>query len=332
MSQKKEPEGLKTYQERKDAGLFEYYISKRLRQHWDKNSLKEMKRTNQDRVYIVDGMERVGKSTWAIQQMCYLDEEAFKTPESFVSRIVFSPEEFAKAIVEVKNGVIVFDEAFRGLASRSSMSKVNKKLIQGLMEMGQNNNIVFIVLPRIWLLDIYPAMLRSHGLFNLYVDKKSGGRVWRGWNMHDKNVIYQMGAKKGWKYLIRSNFRDRSFAKFPGGSEYEKAYLAKKALAFREAQKEEKIQSVVDRWKTQALEIMYAKAYFEMGSGPRAVQQLKALGISVGEEQIRISWHKWKHLVEKVGENPVKPTHKVTGYRQKMRIMQEIAPTPGVTP
>lgn len=212
------------------------YFSKRLIKFWEKNSLKCMKKKNKDKVYIVDGMERTGKSTWAIQQMCYLEPSLLESPEKLVSRIVFSPEEFHKVCREVHNGCIVFDEAFRGLSSRGAMSKINKKLIQTLMEMGQRNNIVFIVLPRVFMLDIYPAMLRSNALFNIYEGKRDGRRYWRYYNYRDKNKIYQIGIKKGWDYVFGSKISAIFGRKFPGGDEFEKAYLEKKLKAFHSAE------------------------------------------------------------------------------------------------
>lgn len=209
-------------------GPVSYHINDELKAHWDKNSIKNMQKNNQDRVYIVDGMERTGKSWWAIQQFAYLDPAALSSPEKFVSRICFTADEFFDAVRTVRNGVIVFDEAFRGFSSRASLSRTNKKLVQALMEMGQNNNIVFIVLPSFFLLDMYPAMLRSHGLFHIQIEKRTQRRVWYGYNRGDKNTIFTLGAKKGWTYKKKTHFKGYYFNKFPGGEEYEKAYLAKK--------------------------------------------------------------------------------------------------------
>ena len=210
---------------------FDYFISKNLRTHWEKYSLAYMKKVNRDRVIIVDGTEGVGKSLWTIQQAAALDKDMFSTPKNFISRIAFSPEEFFDIVRKTKNGVVIFDEAFRGFSSRSALSKVNKKLVSVLMEMRQNNNIVFIVLPSFFLLDLYPAMLRSNSLFNIYFDPKSGKRAWRGFNKRDKNAIYQKGAKKSWTYTINTMFKGNFYSKFPGGDEYKEAYEKKKSQA-----------------------------------------------------------------------------------------------------
>jgi len=211
-----------------EAGGTSYHVDHKTLNLWEKNSLKKLEKYNSDKVYIVDGRERSGKSWWAIQQMGALEPNLFKNKDKFLSRVCFTPEDFHKAVRETKNGVIIFDEAFRGLSSRAALSKINKKLIQTLMEMGQNNNLVFIILPSFFLLDIYPAMLRSDGLFHIYQDNKTKLRAFIGYNRQDKNVIYQQGIKKGWKYIAHSSFRGRFSGKFPGGEEFEKAYLKKK--------------------------------------------------------------------------------------------------------
>lgn len=261
----------------------DYYVSPKLVAFWEKNSLKAMKKKNKDKVYIVDGMERTGKSTFAIQQACVLEPSLLESPEKMCERIVFSAEDFHKVCRETKNGVIIFDEAFRGLASRSSMSKINKKLIQTLMEMGQNNNIVFIVLPRVFMLDIYPAMLRSNALFNICENRRDGQRFWRYYNYRDKNKIYQIGIKKGWDYVFDSNIRDIFRGKFPGGDLFEKAYLEKKQKAFHQAHND----AFEEEAKTLGIEVV--KLHDERGLSFEDIGDLK--GFSHGKA--RLVYKKW---------------------------------------
>ena len=199
-----------------------YYMNPKLKNLWD--SLKEGKLENkdEDRVYIVDGRERSGKSVFALQQAAYID------PTLTVDRICFTPEEFVNAIKNGKPGqVIVFDEAFRGLSSSSSRSKINLMIKRALMEMGQRNLVIFIVLPSFFLLDIYAAMLRSNALFHIYRDSKNRRGQFRVYNYNKKNALYQIGLKRGWSYSNpKTKFRDRFFNKYPIDQE---AYRAKKA-------------------------------------------------------------------------------------------------------
>jgi len=269
-----------------EVGDMQYHMTNALKRHWEKNNLETMKKANSDRVYIVDGMERGGKSTWAFQQAGMLDKKMFSSTDEFLKRVCFEPDDFFKAVRTVKNGVIVFDEAFRGFSSRAALSKVNKKLIQALMEMGQNNNIVFIVLPRIWLLDLYPAMLRSNGLFNIYMDKRNNKRCWRGFNYHAKNTIYQDGAKKGWRYSARTGFKGNFYGKFPGGDVFEKAYLKKKASALRDMDNEDhKTTEREERYKIGRNILIYMD-YKKMKSMKKLSDLYKEWGISIDKAEI----------------------------------------------
>lgn len=233
------------------VGEVSYGVDDKLLKLWERNSLDNMKKHNNDKVYIVDGRERIGKSTWCIQQMGAIDKNAFSSVEEMKKRICLSAEKFNRACRELTNSVIIFDEAFRGLSSRAALSKINKLIVQTLMEMGQNNNIVFIVLPRIFLLDVYPAMLRSNGLFHIDLDaKRRFQRKWVGYNEEAKNMIYQMGTRKGWGYPFSSPMKGRFSKKFPGGPEFEEAYKQLKATAFQnKPEEEEEVETISKRYE-----------------------------------------------------------------------------------
>jgi len=92
------------------------------------------------------------------------------------------------------------------------------------------------------MLDTYPAMLRSHGLFNITEDNRTNLRAWHGYSNRDKNKVYQAGVRKGWGFNIKTRFRGRFGSKFPGGEEFEKAYLKKKKDAFNDIKAELKME------------------------------------------------------------------------------------------
>jgi hypothetical protein len=262
-------------------------MSKRLDKYWEKYSLANMKKKNRDKLDLVDGSEGVGKSLWTIQQMGKLEPSIFETPEKFVSRIAFTPEEFFELVRKTKNGVVVFDEAFRGFSSRSALSKINKKLVSALMEMRQNNNIVFIVLPSFFLLDVYPAMLRSNALFNIFIEKRSGKRGWRGYNKYDKNEIYQRGVKKGWIYTKKSFFSGNFYGKFPGGPAFEKAYLDKKEKSLMEMDLGDKKTSLKQQALEERLLGIIKGIYNETKSLRTTEEKLKSYGYNISYGTIR---------------------------------------------
>ncbi len=202
-----------------------YHIDKNLKNKWEKLRKGQLIEKDDDKVYIVDGRERVGKSTFTIQQAKYLD------PKLNIDRICFTAEQFIYQIRNAPKGsVVVFDEAFRGLSSKASQSKINKKIVEAMMEMGQRNLIVFIVLPTIFLLEIYAAVLRSNTLFHIYKDK-SGRRRFRIYNFKEKSILYRVGKKKGFDYAYpRVRIRGTYFKPFPIDK---KSYDKKKLDTFR---------------------------------------------------------------------------------------------------
>lgn len=183
-----------------------YHIDKKLQARWDTLREGKLIKRDDDRVYLVDGRERIGKSLFTFQQAKYLD------PTFDVDRICFTPDEFLNQIRKAPQGsCVVFDEAFRGLSSKASQSKVNKKIVQGLMECGQRNLIIFIVLPTFFLLELYPAVLRSNTLFHLFKDKRER-RFFRVYNYQKKSLLYNIGKKKGFSYgFPRTKFKGQYF-------------------------------------------------------------------------------------------------------------------------
>ena len=161
-----------------------YHLSEKLEPKWKELSHMVIKR-NKDRVYVVYGLERGGKSTWVFQQAKYIDH-TFN-----IDRICFTPEQFLEQIRTAPPGcVVVFDEAFRGFSSKSTLSKVNKLLVQAMMEIGRRNLIIFIVLPSFTLLENYVAVHRSNALFQIYEKKDSSYRGWRCYNRKKKAMMY----------------------------------------------------------------------------------------------------------------------------------------------
>lgn len=203
--------------------VLSYHIDKNLIPKWDKVRATLVKEDS-DRVYLVDGRERSRKSVFTFQQAKYLDRTFC------LERICFTPEEFLKQLRTAKPGqVVVFDEAFRGLSSKASQSKVNKAIVQAMMEVGQKNLVVFIVLPTFFLLEIYAAVLRSNCLFHVY-KSKSGPRKFRVYNYSQKSLLWNVGKKKGFSYAFpRVKARGTFFNKWAID---EKSYRKKKENSF----------------------------------------------------------------------------------------------------
>lgn len=209
-------------------------MNKRLHAKWV-HLKKNLVKNDEDAVFITDGMERSGKSVFTLQQAAFIDPsicDYTKDPE--LSRICFSAEEFLEAIKTAKKGqCIVFDEAFRGLSSKKARSKVNNAIVEAMMEMGQKNLVIFIVLPTFFLLELYAAVLRSKALFHVTKMKNSNKRYFKVINRAKKAWLYNQGARKGWNYGVYTRFKDSFPKKYPFGAEFERRYRAKKLASLQ---------------------------------------------------------------------------------------------------
>jgi len=222
-----------------------YHVDRLLWKNWEKINHGRLAKEDDDRVFVVDGRERTGKSVFAMQQAGAIDPKMFEEmlESKELTQICFTGEETLKAIRNTKSDksrtrVVIFDEAFRGLASTSVLSKTNRMIVQALMEMGQNNIVLFIVLPSFFLLDRYPAALRSNALFHL---TKAKGKIKRRkfyvYNFEKKAALFRTERKWAYSYPIHTRAHGAFFNKYPGGKEFEALYRRKKMKAFREIEK-----------------------------------------------------------------------------------------------
>lgn len=190
---------------------------------------------DQDRVYVIDGREGVGKSTLAMQLAYSVD------PTLQLNQIVFKSEGkggFEETLRELpKHKALVFDEAFNGLSSKGALSKENKKLIRLLMECRQRNLFIFIVLPTIFLLEKYVAIFRSQALFHCYESAKGvNRRYYKSYNYTNKKILYIKGKNMMSYNWPRINKSYRYYGKFPPTINREE-YIKKKLDAFKDLDK-----------------------------------------------------------------------------------------------
>jgi len=196
------------------------YIDGCLNNQLDSKVIPNVKKKDNDGVYIVDGGEGAGKSVLAMQL-------AKKTDPTFtLDRICFTPDEFTKAILKARKGqAVVFDEAFTGLSSRGSLTEVNRLLVSLMMEMRQKNLFVIIVMPTFFLLDKYVAIWRARGLFHVYTKRGKRG-FWMFFNKNSKKLLYLLGKKLYDYSKPRSNFKGKFYEQYTIDEE---EYRAKKS-------------------------------------------------------------------------------------------------------
>lgn len=187
-----------------------------------------------DMVICVDGAEGSGKSVLAQQAAYYCD------PSLTIDRVVFTPNELRKAVMEAKPyQAIIYDEAYTGLSSRATMSLINRALISMLAEIRQRNLFVYVVMPCFFDLDKYVALWRSRALIHVYTGPNFQRGFFMFYNADTKKVLYIQGKK----YYNYNKPKPNFYGRFT--NHYcvdEKAYRRKKraSLLDREKKAEQK--------------------------------------------------------------------------------------------
>ena len=181
------------------------YMDGQLYKQLTKNVIPKVHNKDFDYLLAIDGMEGAGKSVFAQQIAKILD------PTFTLKQIAFTPNDFVKIVVNSeKYKCVVFDEAFTGLSSRSSLSEVNQLLVSLMMEMRQRNLFVIIVLPTFFMLDKYVALHRSRCLFHVTMNKQGKRGFWKLYNKNQMKYLYFIGKKyydyKSVKWNIEGRF------------------------------------------------------------------------------------------------------------------------------
>lgn len=216
-----------------------YYMDGYL--HDNLTTAKSVMEKDWDMVFLVDGMEGAGKSVFA-QQIGY-----FIDPTLCLDRIVFTPEDFRKAILSAeKKQCVIYDEAYAGLSSRGTMSKINRLIIKMLTEIRRRNLFIIIVLPSIFILDKYVAIWRSRALVHVYTGAAFERGYFSFYNLDTKKELYMNGIKLYSYAYPRPNFHGRFYNHYLVDAE---AYKNKKDVDTQKMMDDgdaKKLQDIVD--------------------------------------------------------------------------------------
>jgi hypothetical protein len=268
-----------------------YSMASRLKRNLDDKIIPSLHKKDKDCVLVVDGKEGSGKSTFAMQLGKYVD------PSLDLTRVVFSPDDFREAILHAKKGqCIIYDEAFTGFSSRSSLSPVNKVLVSLAMQMRQKNLFIIIVLPTIFLLDKYMALFRTKALIHVFESKGRRG-YFRLYNSVKKKNLILVGKKTlSYKHKsARTNFKGRFYGKFALGDEkVEEAYRKKKEKALADSEKTS-MSSAQVKYKEQRDLMIYLFRKFQK-------MTYKEMSSLLGDYDFVVSFQQISKICAKFGE------------------------------
>lgn len=190
---------------------------------------KEVIKKDWDMLFVVDGAEGSGKSIMAMCMAYFCD------PTLTIDRVVFTPSDFRKSIIEAKPyQAVVYDEAYTGLSSRATMSMINRALVTMLAEIRQKNLFVFVVMPCFFDLDKYVALWRSRGLIHVYTGKNFQRGFFSFYNVDRKKQLYINGKRFYSYFRPKANFIGRFTNHYVVNKE---EYIKKKKNSLMEREK-----------------------------------------------------------------------------------------------
>jgi hypothetical protein len=271
-------------------GTKEIYIDGRLKTQFVDIVVPDLAKKDKDAVFIVDGRERAGKSVFAMQLGGLMASSLGTTYD--ISNICMTPEEFRQRVIKSKkNEVIIYDEAHRGMGSRRALSEINKILVDLMMEMGQKNLFVIIVLPTFFLLDRYPALFRARGLFHIYERKGMRG-FWCYFNEKNKFYLFMKGKKEfNYNCMKWPQFRGRFLDQYVLN---ESLYRDKKKQAFNQPEAEP-IEHKYLIWRDKFI----AKLAHEVGEKKTSEIMRDQMELSMSARQIARIKKKYRELFGK---------------------------------
>lgn len=176
-----------------------------------------------DGVFVIDGMERGGKSELAFQCALVLDEivkrEKHKKRRFKSKNVVYSKDEFAERVPRLgKYEVCVWDEFTLEGMSTEVVTKNQKEIIKYFTTIGKNNLFIILVCPSIFLMTKYFSMFRTRMLIHTKtIDIKRG--YFDFYNYDGKwNLIVK--GKKDWSYLKRYSYFSGNTKSSPWSQKY----------------------------------------------------------------------------------------------------------------
>lgn len=263
------------------------YIDDRLKRELDDYIISDLKKEDTDYVFCIDGRERSGKSKFA-DIICGYIASRMNSDYSH-ENFCLSPQQFRDGIIKAdKNGIVVYDEAHKGMGSRRSLSEINNILVDLMMEMGQKNLFVVLVLPTFFMLDKYAAIHRTNGLFHVYKsserDQKTGkrARFWVFFNEINKIELYIKGRQYlNYNIVPWPDFRGRFYDQWIIDKD---KYKEKKKSSFKQHGKRE---TKAEKWLEQRNRAVYA-LYKKLDIGsPTLSIILKDFGIRLSQAALQ---------------------------------------------
>ena len=193
-----------------------------------------------------------GKSVLGFQICSYID------PTFNLDRVCFSAEDFKNKVMKGKPGQAFMLDESSDLSIRSSLSKLNKMMINLMAQQRQLRLFCLIVIPSVHMLERYAALHRSEAAIYTEIGIKSGRHIFNYLNRENKLRVILEGKKTMDPKKVILKYRDDiPYATFTNSYANidEDLYRFKKLEEFRKMGEDDF--DVIDKGLTLRNEIIY---------------------------------------------------------------------------
>lgn len=202
------------YVNRKGEGSDGFYLNETLKTNLD-NFFIEAVNQKWDGVLLVTGMEGSGKSTTAFTIAKYCDPtfpgeliNDEECPERrSCERIVFTSKQFHEAVDKARPGQsIVWDEFVLGGFSGDATTSMQKEVVKKMVTIRKKRLFIFLVIPTIFMLRRYFAVLRSRACLHQYSPDGITRGDFKFYSYDTKRILYMRGVKEWDMGVVKPDF------------------------------------------------------------------------------------------------------------------------------
>jgi len=265
---------------KKETGKYRkgFYLDQRLKDNIDNYLVKPVSK-KWDGVVLITGMEGSAKSTMAQALSYYVDPSFSDTKrvvrngkeydlvipkDQSVDRIVFTQEQFMKAVDNAKKGqAIIWDEFVMGGLSTEALGKQQNELIKYMTTIRKKQLYIFMIIPSIFMLRLY-FILRTRFLIHCYTPDGVKRGFFKFYSYDRKRELFVKGRKYFSMKVAQSNFAGR-FTDTTGFFTNMELYENKKdetikSIGQEEEKKKDEKSKHLQEWKRKAH--MYLSCWF----------------------------------------------------------------------
>jgi len=164
------------------------YLIPAVKRHWDG-------------VCLFTGLEGSGKTTIATTVAAYID------PTFNLKRVVFTQEQLMKAIDTLPpQSAVVFDEAVMAALAQDAATAAQTVLIKKFTTCRKKQLYIFLVIPSIFMLRKYFAILRTRALIHTYSPDSITRGCFKFYGWETKRKLYIQGYRDFDMGVVRPDF------------------------------------------------------------------------------------------------------------------------------